>query len=332
MTRARNVPLITAIAATAIVLGLLALHAVPGLETVEGFTIDARFALRGRRPPASDRVVLVGLDDATRARFPETFQTRRGYAALIRALTRYDAKLIALDLFFSAPEVILPEALAARVRTADLSTAPPEIAKLLADLADELRGDELLAAAIAESHRTFLGAYFREVAGASAREPPKLQLARHGESADAGGGGARRPIHATTVDFTLDGIARGAIGAGAVNSFRDPDGVTRRVPLAIEFGGNHYMPLGLAVALADLGKPGDTTYLVGDDVLLAGGRALAVGPAASLELDVLGRDELPRGVRRRRARWDRAEIRARRQAGVRRHDLRLVRQDRDAAR
>lgn len=117
--------------ATAVALGVVALHLdmkpLPGLETVEGLSVDARFRLRGSRGPATDRVVVVGIDDETRARHPEVLQTRRGYAELIRALTKYDAKVIALDLFFSSPEVILPEALEAdvRVTSAELLATPP---------------------------------------------------------------------------------------------------------------------------------------------------------------------------------------------------------------
>ena len=308
MKRARNVPLVTALVATAVVVALLAVHLwlapLPGLGKLEGMSIDARFAVRGPRAPASDRVVLVCLDDATRARDPEIFQTRRGWAKLLRALARYDVKIIALDLFFEAPEIILPAPLTRRVLAADgeLRAQPPaaddargtELARLVHDVAFELGGDDALGDAIAEVHRVFLGAYFFAGKGAAAPEPPKLDLARHGEFADSGRGGARRPIHATAVSFTLPGMARGATGAGAVNSFHDPDGVVRRMPLAIEYGGNEYMPLGMAVALADQGRPGDTTYLVGDDTLRAGDLTLPLGEAASIDLDVLGRGELPR--------------------------------------
>jgi adenylate cyclase len=312
------VPLVTAIAATAGVVVLLAIHlwvtSLPGLDALEGLSIDARFRVRGPRPPETDRVVIVGLDDDTRARYPDVMQTRHGWARLIDTLTRYDVKVIALDLFYSAPEYILPDELAERVRDADARLrdvpspppatpgAPPpvddtlwNVKRVIADVADELRGDQYLADSISASKRVFLGAFFRPGRGpARDAEPPKLQLARHGEVADAGGGGRRRPTHATTVDFTLDTIGAGAIGAGALNSFRDPDGVTRRTPLAIELGGRHYMPLGLAVALYDLGHPGDTRYLVGADSLTAAGRELPVGIAASASLDVLGRGQIPR--------------------------------------
>ncbi len=336
MKRGRNVPLLTAVVATLVAFGLCAVHlwahALPGLEAFEGFAIDARFKMRGPRPPASDRVVVVGLDDDTRRQFPEIFQTRRGYAELFAALAKYDVKVIALDVFFNAPEVLLPEDLELKVREADQqlapiiaspspTAAPPaptpgdqtgsgdskppatgptveqsrwELAQIVHQIAEEMRGDEMLAKAIADTKRIFLGAFFRTGKGkAREAEPAKLALARHGESADSGSGGARRPLHATAVTFTLDEIGAGAIGAGAINNIRDPDGVTRRMPLAIEFGNRHYMPLGLAVALYDQGKSGDTSYLAGERTLKAGGRTLPVGAGASITLDVLGKDRIP---------------------------------------
>jgi adenylate cyclase len=313
--RARNVPLATAIVAAAIATAIAAVHLfvapVPGIAALEGLTTDARFIVRGKREPASDRVVIVGLDDKTRAAAPEIFQTRRGWAKLLRALARYDAKIIALDLFFSAPEVILPDPLTRRVRDADAeyrrAPAPSgdedqlaRFAAIIADVAGELRGDDQLADAIAETRRVYLGAYFhylpdREQPGAPPPpEPMKLDTARYGEAADAGAGGSRRPAHTNYVDFTLPQIARGAVGAGAVNSLPDGDAVHRRMPLAVEYGGHVYLPLGLAVALGDLGKPRDATYIVGDATLTAGGKTLPVGEAASINLDVLGRGKLPR--------------------------------------
>ncbi|HUS33372.1 MAG TPA: adenylate/guanylate cyclase domain-containing protein, partial [Kofleriaceae bacterium] len=306
MTRQRNVPLLTAIAATVAVLALLAVHlwvsALPGMDKLEGFSVDARFKMRGPRAPSTDRIVIVGLDDETHRRHPEVFQTRRGYAALIDALTKYNAKVIALDLFFSSPEIFLPSDIEADVRAtaSDVQANPPadptaaKLALLVGKINEQLRGDELLTAAITSSKRVFLGAHFFGGPGASAPEPGKLALARHGEAADSGRGGQRRPIHAYAVDFTMDTIGAGAIGAGAVNNFRDKDGIVRRMPLSVEYGGRQYMSLGLAVALYDLGKPGDTRYLVGNDTLRAGGHELPVGDAASLTLDMLGKRKFTR--------------------------------------
>ena len=96
------------------------------------------------------------------------------------------------------------------------------------------------------------------------------------------------------VNFSLPAIARGATGAGAVNSLRDHDGVVRRMPLAIEYGGHEYLPLGLAVALGDQGRPRDATYVAGEPTLVAGDYILPVGETASITLDVLGHDQIAR--------------------------------------
>ena len=63
MARQRNVPLLTAVAATIAALGLLAVHLwshpLPGLDKLEGFTVDARFKQRGERAPTSDQTALI---------------------------------------------------------------------------------------------------------------------------------------------------------------------------------------------------------------------------------------------------------------------------------
>lgn len=303
--RTRNVPLLTAIAATAIALVLALVHTkvgtLPGIAKLEGISIDARFKLRGARDPSVDRVVVVAIDDQLRSEAPDVIQTRRGYAKLIDALTAYQPKVIALDLFFDAPEIVLEPALAERVRALNAQLATDPDAKLepaksvLAAIVEELRGDELLAAAIARSKRVFLAANFvGNTPVASAPEPVGLDRARYGEVADAGGGGARRPISGNWVTMTMPELAKGAAGAGAINSIRDDDGVTRRMPLVSEYGGRFYMPLGLAVVLAELGKPGDTKYLIGDRTLYAGGMELPVSNGASIVLDDLGPGRIPR--------------------------------------
>src|SRR5262245_6877357 len=158
--RARNVPLWTAIAATAVAVVLALLHAkklapLPGMASLEGLTVDARFRMRGPRDAATDRIVIVGMDDKLRDQALDVLQTRRGYARLIDAIAKAKPKVIALDLFFSYPEEILPPALATRVRAADAAlrdNADPVLAEpraVIAAVADELRGDEVLAAAIA---------------------------------------------------------------------------------------------------------------------------------------------------------------------------------------
>nr|MBA2539126.1 adenylate/guanylate cyclase domain-containing protein [Deltaproteobacteria bacterium] len=301
----RNVPLWTAIAATLVAAVLSLVHArgkgLPGIAGLEGLAIDMRFKMRGPREPATDRVVIVGIDDATRDR--GLTQTRRGYAQIVDAIAKCKPKLMALDFFFQAPEELLPTELMTevtgldeRMRAEDMTGAMAEMRSVLAKVAEELRGDVKLAAAIANSKQVVLGAFFIEgerVTGVE--EPAGLKAARLGQVADAGGGDSLvRPITGRSVQFTSPDIGKGAVGAGAVNDLRDSDGVRRRMPLVIEFGGRHYMTLGLAMALADLGRPRDVTFVVGESTLRAGDQELALTRAASLQLDWLGRGKLPR--------------------------------------
>ncbi|MCB9572575.1 MAG: adenylate/guanylate cyclase domain-containing protein, partial [Kofleriaceae bacterium] len=64
---------------------------------------------------------------------------------------------------------------------------------------------------------------------------------------------------------------------------------TRRIPLAILYGDSAYMPMGLAVALAERGG-NDARYVAGQDHVFAAGRELPLGPRAAAHLDFLGRD------------------------------------------
>jgi adenylate cyclase len=313
--RTWNVPLVAAAIASALALATLAIHAfvvpLPWLTTLEAITVDARYRWRGPRAPASDRVVIVGIDDKTRAEAPELLQTRHGWATFLRALGGYRPKAIALDMYFSAPEIILPDELARRViatsRSLDdaaaavpLSPAMAEARDVLGDVVYELEGDRDVAAAVAEVGRVYFGAHFWLIddAGDRARpiepEPVGLDRARHGDVVAGGDAGVRAPARAWAAEFSLPEIAKHGAGAGAINTYRDADGVVRRMPAVIALGPHHYMSLGLAVALAELGAPGATQYVAGDDHLTAAGRSIPLARSASVSLDFLGRGRLPR--------------------------------------
>ena len=272
---------------------------VPGLDRLERASLDARFRLRG--PGAADpRIVVVGIDDRTRREYPDLIQTRHGWARFVRALGRYHPKVIALDLFFSLPEVLLDPPLPARVREAYRALAAEagprtpgasQALAVLADVVEALRGDDDLRGAIADARVVYLGANFHLVARADQLahrrpEPPGLERARHGDVAAVAS--AHPPLAAFAADFTMPALAGGAAGAGAVNVLVDDDGVARRAPLVLEMGGHYYMPLGLSVALAELGRPGDTSYTPGDDAVVAAGRRLPVEPDATAHLDFRG--------------------------------------------
>ena len=304
-----NAPLLAAIAAT--LLAALAYAgdqkgwwSVPGLDRAELLTVDARFRFRGSRAPSSDALVIVGVDDATRERHPEVFQTRRGWAALIDAIGARHPRAIGLDLFFQAPEVALSPEVVTHVRTAAkaVRAEPPphtpatdQALSALDEVIEETRGDELLAAAVKRAKVVYLGTLFylpehgEKPASDGAAVPPGVGKARYDESALVAAPPSRRPARAVWVGSSLPAIADGAAGAGAVNVITDDDGAVRRVPLALEYGGALYMPMGMALARAALGA--DASYVVGDDEVRLGDRRAPVDPQGEAMLSYLGKNE-----------------------------------------
>ncbi len=295
--RTRNWPLVAAVIAAIGCVVAYAGHgqglAVPGLDDLERRTIDLRFRTRGPLPLRDNRIVIIGLDDQTRREAPDVFQTRRGWARLITALATHEPRAIALDLFFSAPEVLLPDALPDQVRAAAAAVAAepapsPALTQAglaLAGVVEALRGDEVLASAVADARVVYLGAALRIIERADQRPatppllPVGLEKAEVGEA--VGGPGAPSAFAALS---TLPAIARGAAGAGAVNHFRDPDGIARRLPLVIELGGHYVASLGLV--LAGLATDQPLRYVAPDQVSL-GGRVIA-SRGTTVRLDYLG--------------------------------------------
>ena len=237
--------------------------------------------------------MIVGIDDDTRRLAGDVIQTRHGWARLIRALAATRPQAIALDLFFTAPEYLLPPALAAEIEQAyagakaDPAPSPALAAatSALAAVVTALHGDDDLVAAIAEAKVVVLGAMFRLIRSAADRpavappEPSGLAKAQLGESV----GGAATVPSAYTVAFTLPAMAAGAIAAGAVNHYRDDDGVARRMPLVIEFGGRYYQSLGLTLAGLVTQQP--TRFIAADRRVTLGERDLPT----TARLDFLGR-------------------------------------------
>jgi len=296
--RAINAPMIAAALTTVMCLSIIAGHGrtwtVPGLDRLERTSIDARFRVRGPRPPVDDRIVIVGIDDETRQRHPDLTQVRRNWADLIDKLARYRPQLIALDLFFSSKEEILEPALAEEIRATyatlgDASELAPA-KRVLGKLIDELRGDEVLAASIRDAGNVYLGCVFvlaeaGETVPAEAKEVPGTALARFGDSVAAGDG--NQPNVAELAIATRPEIGAGARGAGTVNILVDDDGETRAAPLVIQHGGRHYLPLGAAIAMAALGR-NDASYVGGEDHATIAGRRVPLGPGATALLDFLG--------------------------------------------
>lgn len=274
---------------------------IPWLAELEWTSVDARFRLRGPRQPSSDDIVVVGIDNQTRQEAIEVFQTRRGMARLFTALASYEPRVVAADMFFASPESPLQPSVVSEVQAAKaaLETLEPRPAAVKQALSAfdavlyETHSDNILAQAIADSKQVLLGVMFhlpekagQEPAPIGAPEPAGLASARFPEYVASAGPRARRPPAAFAVTRSLADIARGALGAGAVNVLPDDDGNVRRLYGVVAHGGRYYMPLGLVMAMHALDA--EATYVAGDKHIALGGRKLPVSARGEVLLNHLG--------------------------------------------
>ena len=305
-----NVPLWSALLATALsALALLGHHtgqwAVPGLAEAELATVDARFSLRGPRPPRDGQIVVVGFDDRLRQAAPDVFQRRAGWATFLRALAHYQPRAVGLDAFFATAELPLPAPVTQAVAgalaglTAEEVARSPAVARAhdaLRQVHEAVRGDAALASALRESHNVllpllmFLDHGEQEPLPPGSPEPPGLKGARLTEGVVTDAPAGQRPPRAEAgVYGSLPILAAAASGAGSVNVLRDADGKVRRVLTVIQHGERYYQAMGLSLAQrAEANLP--TSYVTGDATVMLGKHALPVDRNGTATLNFLAPD------------------------------------------
>jgi CHASE2 domain-containing sensor protein len=216
---------------TALLIALSCGVALSILDVLGGFKgadlklLDWRFQIRGTRP-ASDKVVLVAIDDATIGAFDDRWPLpRNAPAALIGALGEAGASAVGLDLLFLGPDPCDPNSDSLLVMATE---SEPEIVHAFAfppkDPTDPAsaplpKGSPLLQKGIADS--TALVAQAGQVATPF---PRLLAASRH---------------------------------LGHISVAVDPDGVVRRVPLLLRYEDRIYPSLALSLFSAGMenGKP-----------------------------------------------------------------------------
>ncbi|MCC6350497.1 MAG: CHASE2 domain-containing protein [Candidatus Eisenbacteria bacterium] len=188
---------------------------------------DARYRLRGNRP-ASDRIALVEIDDATLEAYRGEWPLPRStYAVLIDALEGAGAQAVGFDLLF-----------------------------LGENGADPL-SDRLLAA-VTGSHENVVHAisFLRDDASLGGQEAgsaaARAALIRHGRPVTR----QRLPL-ARQVSLPYEALLEASPGLGHTAVAVDGDGVARRVPLFARFGEWAYPSL--AIRLVEAAARADTT-------------------------------------------------------------------------
>jgi adenylate cyclase len=207
---------------------LLFLTEIPLLEHLELKTYDLRLrTLPAARPR---HVTIAAIDEQSLAAIGRWPWSRAVHARLAEQLDRLGARVIAYDLFY------------------------PERESALADAQ--------FASALAASQKALLGTLFlygydetRHLA-AGALEQAEKGIAPHAISTvRASAGAGRTPVlqEPFGVIVSIPELQAAAASSGHLNVLPDSDGVVRRVPLVVRYGGRYYPSFDAQAARASLG-------------------------------------------------------------------------------
>ena len=270
-----------ALAVIVVVLALF-LWAPDFLQAVEVRLYDLHFKLRGTQPQAAERVVIAAIDEKSLAALGRWPWPRSLMADLIRKLSADGAKIIAVDILLSEPEVSgelrAATQLSERLRTLGLagSSAGSAVQRELDAFGREADHDRQLAEAVRESGRVILPLVF-EVGPDRSGPPPEpsgpafksaLVSFRHYDER-----ALYPPPASRRATPPISGLAEAAQTLGHVTMLADPDGTTRWEAVAFEDQGRYYPSLAVqAVRLATGVEPTKLT--------LDFGRELTIGSVA----------------------------------------------------
>jgi len=205
---------------------LALLHALGAFELIDLRLHDWRYRLRGP-VPASDRITLVEVDDATVDAYHAWPLPRSTYALLVDALRQGGAQASAFDLLF------------------------------LGDSPDDPAGDRLLAGITAGQDNlvhaiTFLPEDPALGSGASSAAETRAELVRHGRPV-----ARQRLASARRASLPYDALLEAADALGHTVVAVDRDGVVRRIPEFVRYGDWAYPSL--AIRLVESAARRDTT-------------------------------------------------------------------------
>jgi len=219
---------------------LLSIYRPSFLAGAERQTSDALLRLARRRPP-DGRVVIVDIDERSLAAIGQWPWRRDVLGMLVSRVRSLGAAAVAVDVLFSEPE---------RPSEGNVSTDP--------QLAEALKGG-----------RTVLA--FALTFDPAAGPPPRclqhpLGLATAVSFPDQETE-ADPFFHATGGVCTLPMLSAAAGASGFLNAAPDSDGILRRVPLLLQFGGRVYPSLALAAVSMATGTRPSTLRVVNSNTL-----------------------------------------------------------------
>ncbi len=289
----RRIGVATVCLAVALAVAALRLLAPLPIEVLDRKLLDFRHLARGPIAAGSD-VVVVAIDEDSLNQVGRWPWPRARLADLIDRLVASDVAAIGLDIVFDQPTSGVDRGELA----AALEAAPDQSAADVRRLLDgELDDDARFEAALRRANRVVL-AHFFEFGGATdpdlaarMESLPELTVLSAGGARPGTMPGVTAPVRA---NLAIARFGRAAAGAGYINFSVDPDGVYRRVPVALPVGSRLVPAFGLELLRVFLQRGAAALRLGPGGVagVQVGGREVPVDGAGQLWLDFLG----PRGT------------------------------------
>jgi len=251
--------------APVLVIAVLALYRPAFLARLDAAVFDTLARWTPARPPG-DRIVIVDIDERSLSAIGQWPWQRDTVARLIARLREMGASTVAVDIIFAEPD---------RFAT----------------------GDDALAATLREG-RVVMGYAMRfDAVDAAARQragcvlhPIGLAVVQAGDET-----GETPYFHATNATCVLPQLAQAAGATGFLNAAPDADGILRRVPVVMEFGGRIYPSLALAAvthATGDLSRGNGATLRIANvnaSTLTFGARSVPLDGKGDLLVRYRGR-------------------------------------------
>ncbi len=268
-------------------------------EFIELKLYDLKFRVRGSQPASQD-VVILGIDDDSLKMVGRWPWSREHLAWLLTKLKETGPRVIALDIIFAERQETAALRALESLQEAINQKCPgsKEAMGLLLEEKKRADVDTLLAETIRRDPPTILGFFFRKVGGTAGgvqmselMAPSFVRASTYNVVRLLDTEPSRVPlIGAAGVEVNMPVFNSAAAGAGYFNMLPDVDGTVRWFPMTILYGPDFYTPMSLAALAHYRGKPTTAITLsqVGVEGIRLGPQEIPVDRHGRLLINYLG--------------------------------------------
>jgi len=240
------------------------------LKSLDFFIYD--MAVSASRVPADDRIVIVDVDDRSIDHMGRWPWSRDVMADMVQKLSDAQARLIAVDIFFSEKQ---------RNQNMDMSRKLAQVLRQQGKEAEALQVEQdareadpdfHLLKAVKASKRVYMPMFF-DMGEPRGRPdgalPPYLKRMEVSHIIDAADVG--EPLTAVTLHAPFAALAGATSGLGFLNVTLDEDGALRSEPAVVNYFGHFFPSLAMVVVMHDLNlSMSDMQVKLGEEVALGG--------------------------------------------------------------